>query len=53
MLTSLSQVGFVNPAEGDYHLGSTSPYRNAGTDGKDIGCQLGSVKDVIAMTRGA
>src|SRR5262245_23438571 len=43
MLTSLSQVGFVNPAEGDYRLGATSPYRNAGTDGKDIGCQLGSV----------
>jgi hypothetical protein len=43
MLTSLSQVGFVSPAEGDYRLGATSPYRNAGTDGKDIGCQLGSV----------
>jgi hypothetical protein len=43
MLTSLSQVGFVNPAEGDYRLGETSPYRNAGSDGKDIGCQLGSV----------
>ncbi|MCG3162915.1 MAG: hypothetical protein JMDDDDMK_04276 [Acidobacteria bacterium] len=28
-------------AAGDYRLSSSSPYRNAGTDGKDIGCQLG------------
>jgi fibronectin type III domain protein len=38
--TSLNLVGFVNMAAGDYRLGPTSPYRNAGTDGKDIGCQL-------------
>jgi purple acid phosphatase-like protein/parallel beta helix pectate lyase-like protein len=40
---SLDQVGFVNRAGGDYRLGPNSPYRNAGTDGRDIGC------DVIAL----
>src|SRR5262245_26892447 len=37
---SFSQVGFVDLAGGDYRLGPNSPYRNAGADGKDIGCQL-------------
>jgi hypothetical protein len=41
-VTSFSQVGFVDFARGDYRLSSSSPYRNAGTDGKDIGCQLGA-----------
>ncbi|HKC85742.1 MAG TPA: hypothetical protein VKG02_07210, partial [Blastocatellia bacterium] len=36
----LSQVGFVDLAGGDYRLGSNSPYLNAGTDGKDIGCDF-------------
>ncbi len=38
---TMDQVGFVNLAGGDYRLAPSSPYRNAGTDGKDIGCQLG------------
>ncbi|MCI0547833.1 MAG: hypothetical protein L0027_11175, partial [Candidatus Rokubacteria bacterium] len=33
----LDQVGFVNATGRDYRLGSRSPYRNAGSDGKDIG----------------
>jgi hypothetical protein len=41
-LTSFDQVGFINMAAGDYRLSSSSPYKNAGTDGKDIGCQLGT-----------
>ncbi|MFN0111076.1 MAG: hypothetical protein ACKVZH_19620 [Blastocatellia bacterium] len=35
--TTLDSVGFVNSATGDYRLSSTSPYRNAGTDGQDLG----------------
>ena len=31
---------FVNASAGDYHLKSTSPYRNAGTDGLDLGANL-------------
>jgi hypothetical protein len=42
---SLSQVGFVDLTGGDYRLGPTSPYRNAGTDGKDIG------RDFTALRR--
>lgn len=38
--TNESQVGFVNYAGGDYHLASTSPYKNAGSDGKDIGADI-------------
>jgi len=37
---TLSLVGFVNLAGGDYRLITTSPYHNAGTDGKDIGCDF-------------
>jgi cellulose synthase/poly-beta-1,6-N-acetylglucosamine synthase-like glycosyltransferase len=34
---TFKEVGFVDWAGGDYRLGSSSPYRAAGTDGKDIG----------------
>ncbi|MGE0131189.1 MAG: fibronectin type III domain-containing protein [Blastocatellales bacterium] len=40
-INSFSEVGFVDMAKGDYRLSSSSPYRSAGTDGKDIGCQFG------------
>ncbi|MGH7232659.1 MAG: hypothetical protein ACREJU_15070 [Nitrospiraceae bacterium] len=32
-----TQVGFANPSSGNYRLTSSSPYKNAGTDGKDPG----------------
>jgi hypothetical protein len=34
---AIEAVGMVNPAAGEYRLGPRSRYRNAGTDGKDIG----------------
>jgi hypothetical protein len=40
---SWGEVGFVNfngGSGGDYHLGASSPYRNAGTDGKDLGADI-------------
>src|SRR5215475_9411403 len=37
---SLSQVGFVDLAGGDFRLAPTSPYRKARTDGKDVGCDF-------------
>jgi len=40
LLSPLLNQVFVNPAGGDYQLGPNSPYRNAGTDGKDIGCDF-------------
>src|SRR5262245_19241421 len=38
--SSLNEVGFVDFANGNYRLASTSPFRNAGTDGKDVGCDF-------------
>lgn len=37
---SINDVGFVAYAQGIYRLSATSQYRNAGTDGKDIGCDF-------------
>jgi hypothetical protein len=45
-----STVQFVDQANGDYRLAPTSPYKNAGTDGKDVGANM----DEIALaTAGA
>src|SRR6266850_1311764 len=38
-----NDVQFVNYAGGDYHLAVTSPYKNAGTDGKDIGADIDAI----------
>jgi Ricin-type beta-trefoil lectin domain-like/Right handed beta helix region len=40
--SSIDQVGFVNYAGGDYRLADNSPYKNAGTDSKDLGANLSS-----------
>ena len=39
-INSFSEVGFVDMANGDYQLSSSSSYRNGGADGKNIGCNL-------------
>ena len=36
-------MNFNNGNGGDYHLLSTSPYKNAGTDGKDLGADIDAV----------
>jgi parallel beta helix pectate lyase-like protein len=41
---SLSQVGFVDLAGGDYRLGPTSPYRKARKDGKAVGCDFTALR---------
>ena len=38
--SDISVVGFVNFASGDYRLAVGSPYKNAATDGKDIGANI-------------
>lgn len=48
---SVSGVNFVNYKSGnggDYHLQSTSPYKNAGTDGKDLGADMDALEAEIA-----
>jgi hypothetical protein len=41
-----SQVGFVDPANGNYRLNNSSPYKNAGTDGKDPGVDYNLLAEV-------
>jgi hypothetical protein len=40
---SLQDVGFVDLAGGNYSLASSSPYKNAASDGKDIGVDFGAL----------
>ena len=40
---SLEAVGFINAAGGDYRLAPSIPYKNAGTDGKDIGADIDAI----------
>ncbi len=49
--TAASSVQFVNYNNGnggDYHLQSTSPYKGAGTDGKDLGADVNAIDSAIA-----
>ena len=45
-------ASFVNRAGGNYALVATSPFRNAGTDGRDVGVDMGTVADVAATIGG-
>src|SRR5438309_2370404 len=40
---TVNDVGFVNAAGGDYHLTASSPYKNQGTDGTDLGANITAV----------
>ena len=44
---TLDSVKFVNTASGNFRLEATSPYRNAGTDGKDLGCDMDLINAAI------
>jgi hypothetical protein len=46
--SSVAQVGFVNYAGGDYHLSAASPYKNGGTDVKDIGANIAAIYEATA-----
>src|SRR3989442_1161630 len=47
---TLSDVGFADLPRGDYRLAPSSSYKNAGTDGKDVGADIDAVE---AATCGA
>lgn len=47
---ALADVGFVDLDGGDYRLRSDSPYKNAGSDGKDPGADIDAV---LSATNGA
>jgi hypothetical protein len=49
--SSPTAVGFVNYNNGnggDYHLLSSSPYKNAGSDGKDLGADINAIQAATA-----
>ncbi len=45
--SSFDQVGFVAREAGNYRLSAASPYKNAGTDNKDIGCDFDALDAAI------
>lgn len=47
-LTSMDSVGFVDYTGGDYALSSTSPYKGAATDGRDVGADVAGLTTMIA-----
>ena len=47
--SAMSAVGFVNLTGGNYRLSATSPYRNAASDGADIGCNIDALNVVAGI----
>jgi hypothetical protein len=45
---TLQDVGFINPAGGNYQLAAGSPYRGVGIDGKDAGADTSLVSAAVA-----
>ncbi|MFP5262853.1 MAG: hypothetical protein ACLGJB_13190, partial [Blastocatellia bacterium] len=44
---TLGNVGFVDLAGGNYRLAAGSPYKGAGTDGKDVGADIDAIQAAI------
>ncbi|HZT58813.1 MAG TPA: DUF4214 domain-containing protein [Pyrinomonadaceae bacterium] len=47
---TLDQVAFNSPTTDDYSLSSSSPFKNQGTDGKDVGCDLAAVQSAMTVS---
>src|SRR5581483_11802382 len=47
---TMADVGFVDLAGGNYRLAATSLYKNAGTDGRDVGADIDSIADGTASS---
>src|SRR5437867_707725 len=45
---SLNDVGFMDLAGGNYRLAPSSPYKNGGTDGKDLGADVDALAAATA-----
>jgi hypothetical protein len=45
---TVEDVGFADAGAGDYRLAADSPYRGAGTDGRDVGADLEALNAAIA-----
>ncbi|HWP43177.1 MAG TPA: PKD domain-containing protein, partial [Blastocatellia bacterium] len=48
---SLYDVAFVDMDGRNYRLSDSSPYRNAGTDGKDLGADIDAILEAMASTQ--
>jgi hypothetical protein len=49
---SIDDALFVNRAGGNYRLASNSPYKNAGTDGRDVGADIDALEAALARPNG-
>ncbi|HEY7788966.1 MAG TPA: hypothetical protein VIC33_00485 [Vicinamibacterales bacterium] len=47
-----ASVGFTDEANGNYSLTSSSPYHNAGTDGRDLGVDWSALQQAVAGVSG-
>jgi len=47
---SLADVGFSDPASGNFRLTSASPYKSAATDGKDVGVDMEVLTTALTST---
>lgn len=48
--STFEQVGLISRAVGNYRLAMTSPYKEAGTDGGDIGCNIETLEAALRGT---
>jgi phosphodiesterase/alkaline phosphatase D-like protein len=46
--SNLASVGFVDPDAGNFELSPTSPFKNAGLDGRDLGADIASLNAAVA-----
>ena len=46
--TNANSVGFIDLVNSDYHLSASSLYKNAGTDGKDLGADIDAINAATA-----
>jgi len=49
----LGAVGFIDLANRDYRLSSSSPYKGAATDGSDIGADVNLLQSAFAAVTSA
>lgn len=52
LVTNSGSEGFVDSSAGNFKLNNSSPYKNAGTDGKDIGVDMDALNTAIVGVKG-